>query len=67
MASANAINRAVRHADELNLKRSNFQLAPRDDFAQVSLIEQPMFFETLVDKCQREARAINWRVQFAQM
>ena len=61
-----AVNRAVRHADELDFKRSYFHLAPRNHFAQVRLFEQSVFFQTLVHQRQRKSRPIDGRVQVAQ-
>ena len=61
-----AINRAVRHADEFNFEGSHFQLPSGDNFAQVRLFEQPVFFQTLVHQRQRKPRPIDGCVQVAQ-
>ena len=61
-----AVDGAVRDAYELHFENADFDFAPGNDFAQIGLVEQAVFFQALLYQRQREARAVDRRLQVAQ-
>src|ERR1700688_4045476 len=61
-----AVDRAVRHWDELDFVRADFDEAPGGDFAKRGGWKEASFFEAFFYEGESEARAVNGNVEVAQ-
>ena len=61
-----AIHQAVRHLDGMDGERPDLETLARADLAQIGIVEQSVLFQLVFDVGQRELRAPDRHVQFAQ-